>query len=30
MVEGNDKKYARVKVLRAYCERLEKCLDENN
>jgi polyphosphate:AMP phosphotransferase len=30
MVEGNDKKYARVKVIRAYCERLEKCLDEKN
>ncbi|MCF6250468.1 MAG: polyphosphate:AMP phosphotransferase [Methylococcaceae bacterium] len=30
MVEGNDKKYARVKIIRAYCERLEKCLDEKN
>ncbi len=28
LVEGNDKKYARVKVLKIFCERLEKMLDE--
>lgn len=27
MVEANDKKYARIKVLKAYCEQLEKMLD---
>jgi polyphosphate:AMP phosphotransferase len=27
MVEGNDKKFARIKVLKAYCEHLEKMLD---
>ncbi len=30
MVEGNDKYYARIKVLKAYCERMEKMLDERN
>lgn len=28
LVEGNDKKYARIKVLKTFCERLEKMLDE--
>lgn len=28
LVEGNDKKYARVKVLKTFCERLEKFLEE--
>ena len=28
LVEGNDKKYARVKILKIFCERLEKMLDE--
>ena len=28
LVEGNDKKYARIKVLKIFCERLEKMLDE--
>lgn len=28
MVEGNDKNYARIKVLRAYCEYMENKLDE--
>lgn len=28
LVEGNDKYYARIKVLKAYCERMEKMLDE--
>jgi len=27
MVEANDKKYARIKVLKAYCEKLENMLD---
>nr|WP_305907040.1 hypothetical protein [Methylomarinum sp. Ch1-1]MDP4519757.1 hypothetical protein [Methylomarinum sp. Ch1-1] len=27
MVEGNDKYYARIKVLKAYCERMEEMLD---
>ena len=27
MVEANDKKYARIKVLKAYCEQLEKTID---
>lgn len=27
MVEGNDKKFARIKVIKAYCEHLEKMLD---
>lgn len=27
MVEGNDKKYARIKIIKAYCEHLEKMLD---
>jgi len=27
MVEGNDKKYARIKVIKAYCKQLEKLLD---
>ena len=27
MVEANDKKYARIKVLKAYCQQLEKMLD---
>jgi polyphosphate kinase 2 (PPK2 family) len=30
LVEANDKNYARIKVLKAYCERLEKMLDEMN
>lgn len=29
LVEGNDKRYARVKVIRELCERLEKALEEN-
>ena len=29
LVEGNDKKYARVKVLKTFCERLEKFFEEN-
>ncbi|WP_347986961.1 polyphosphate:AMP phosphotransferase [Methylomonas sp. AM2-LC] len=28
LVEANDKYYARIKVIKAYCERLEKMLDE--
>ncbi len=28
MVEANDKKYARIKILKAYCQQLEKMLDE--
>lgn len=28
MIEGNDKKYARIKVIKAYCNQLEKKLDE--
>lgn len=28
LVEANDKNYARIKVIKAYCERLEKMLDE--
>ncbi len=28
MVEANDKRYARVKVIKAYCQQLEKMLDE--
>lgn len=28
LVEGNDKKYARIKVLQTFCERLEKALDQ--
>ncbi len=28
MVEGNDKYYARVKILKSYCERMEQMLDE--
>jgi len=28
LVEGNDKKYARVKVLKVFCEHLEEMLDE--
>ncbi len=27
MVEANDKKYARIKILKVYCEQLEKMLD---
>ena len=27
MVEGNDKKYARIKIIKAYCKQLEKLLD---
>ncbi len=27
MVEGNDKKFARIKIIKAYCEYLEKMLD---
>lgn len=30
LVEANDKYYARIKVIKAYCERLEKMLDEIN
>ncbi|QPK62002.1 polyphosphate:AMP phosphotransferase [Methylomonas sp. LL1] len=29
-VEANDKYYARIKIIKAYCERLEKMLDEIN
>jgi len=29
MVEANDKKYARIRILKAYCEQLEKMLDKN-
>lgn len=28
LVEANDKNYARIKIIKAYCERLEKMLDE--
>jgi len=28
LVEGNDKKYARVKVMRTVCEQLEAALEE--
>jgi AMP-polyphosphate phosphotransferase len=28
LVEGNDKKYARIKILKIFCERLEACLNE--
>ncbi len=28
LVEGNDKKFARIKVLKTFCEKLEKALDE--
>ena len=27
LVEGNDKRYARIKILKAYCDRLESMLD---
>ncbi len=27
LVEGNDKRYARIKILKAYCEKLESLLD---
>jgi len=27
LVEGNDKRYARIKILKAYCEKLESMLD---
>jgi len=30
LIEANDKNYARIKVIKAYCERLEKMLDENH
>lgn len=30
LVEANDKYYARIKVIKAYCECLEKMLDESN
>ncbi|OAI16522.1 polyphosphate kinase 2 [Methylomonas lenta] len=30
LVESNDKYYARIKIIKAYCERLEKMLDEIN
>ncbi len=30
LVEGNDKRYARVKALKVYCERLERALDEGD
>ncbi|PKM11136.1 MAG: polyphosphate:AMP phosphotransferase [Gammaproteobacteria bacterium HGW-Gammaproteobacteria-10] len=30
LVEGNDKKYARIKILKAFCERLESALDSQN
>jgi len=29
MVEGNDKRYARIKVIKAYCKQLEKLLDKH-
>lgn len=28
LIEGNDKKFARIKALKTYCERLEKALDK--
>ena len=28
LVEGNDKKYARIKILQAFCDRLESALDQ--
>lgn len=28
LVEANDKNYARIKIIKAYCDRLEKMLDE--
>jgi len=28
LIEANDKNYARIKIIKAYCERLEKMLDE--
>ena len=28
LVEGNDKRYARIKVLKSYCDRLEEILDD--
>jgi polyphosphate kinase 2 (PPK2 family) len=30
LVEANDKKYARIKVLKTFCEKLEKALDANS
>jgi polyphosphate:AMP phosphotransferase len=30
LIEGNDKKYARIKVLQTYCEMLERSLEEND
>lgn len=30
LVEANDKNYARIKIIKAYCERLEKMLDETH
>jgi polyphosphate kinase 2 (PPK2 family) len=30
LVEADDKYYARIKVIKAYCESLEKMLDELN
>jgi AMP-polyphosphate phosphotransferase len=29
LVEANDKKYARIKILKTFCEKLEKALDAN-
>ena len=29
LIEGNDKRYARIKALEVFCERLEKALEEN-
>ena len=29
MVESNDKKYARIKIIKAYCKQLEKLLDKD-
>jgi polyphosphate kinase 2 (PPK2 family) len=28
LVEGNDKRYARIKVLKSYCDKLEEILDD--
>ena len=30
LVEANDKKYGRIKILKNFCERLEKVLNEND
>ena len=28
LIEANDKNYARIKIIKAYCDRLEKMLDD--